>query len=258
MTVYEAIFLRSSIRKFRMEALPDRVLEKTVSFYSGLTPLYPGIGTEIGITENIAGKRGLQGLFGVAAPYYLTFYSEKRDHAETNAGYLLEQISLFLLTLGVGSCFLGGTGITGAPKTRNGKTAVISMAFGKPLGRPIRNHTEAKRLRMEELCVFKDRPTRWMTQVLEAARLAPSASNRQPWRFVVVGSRIHIFSRRGGVDRPGKYEELSFGAMFSHIAVASEELWLDVDLIRLENISQKNFKSSQYVLSAIVRTQDPG
>ena len=95
-----------------------------------------------------------------------------------------------------------------------------------------------------------------MTQVIEAARLAPSAMNRQPWRFVVVNTRIHIFSKKDGMDKPRRWDEFSFGVMFAHIAIASEELWLDVDLIRLENISQKNFKSNQYVLSAIVRVPE--
>ena len=35
--------------------------------------------------------------------------------------------------------------------------------------------------------------------------------------------------------------------------VAAEELWLDVDLIRLGDISQKNFSNNQYVLSAILK-----
>lgn len=254
MTLYEAVFLRSSVRKYRMEALPSEVLEKVISFYTGLKPLYPGIETELGLTDNVSGKRIIRGLFGVMAPYYLTIYSAKGDHAEMNAGYLMEQISLYLLTLGIGSCFLASAHPAGAPKARSDKQAVITMAFGRPQGRAIRNQAEAKRLPLLELCVFKDQPTSWMTKVLEAARLAPSAFNRQPWRFVVVGSRIHIFSKKDGMDRPRRYDEFNFGAMFSHIAVASEELWLDVDLIRLENISQKNFRSNQYVLSAIVVT----
>ncbi len=42
--------------------------------------------------------------------------------------------------------------------------------------------------------------------------------------------------------------------MFSHLMIVAEELWLDVDLIRLEDITHKNFPNSQYILSAILRT----
>ena len=51
----------------------------------------------------------------------------------------------------------------------------------------------------------------------------------------------------------GSLNEANFGIMFSHMMIVAEELWLDVDLIRLEEISQKNFPNNQYVLSAILR-----
>ena len=92
-----------------------------------------------------------------------------------------------------------------------------------------------------------------MNQLLDAARMAPSSMNSQPWRFVVFDSRIHIFSKKHASDRLGKWDELNFGIMFSHMMVVAEELWLDVDLIRLDELSQKNFPNNQYVLSAILR-----
>ena len=42
--------------------------------------------------------------------------------------------------------------------------------------------------------------------------------------------------------------------MLANILVAAEELWVDVDMIRLENISQKNFPNNRYVLSAVMRS----
>ena len=256
MNLYEAIFLRRSVRSFQMEAIDPDTLTRIGRFYEQIEPLFPGIATEIGIKENVAGKRVLRGLFGQMAPYYLTIYSEVRDRFEMNAGYICEQISLYMLTLGIGSCCLGSARLKDSPDMRNDKAFVIVLAFGKPSGRLTRRPEDAKRLQIKDLCVFKDPPTSWMNQVLEAARLAPSAMNRQPWRFVAAQNRIHIFSRKDGMDKPRRWDEFNFGVMFAHIAIASEELWLDVDLIRLENISQKNFKSNQYVLSAIVRVQE--
>ena len=51
-----------------------------------------------------------------------------------------------------------------------------------------------------------------------------------------------------------KWEEVDFGILFANIMIAAEELWLDVDLIRLENLTQKSFPSSQYVISAVLRS----
>ena len=101
--------------------------------------------------------------------------------------------------------------------------------------------------------MFKEVPRQWMTQMLEAARLSPSSMNSQPWRFVVYDNRIHIFSKKHSVEKLRKWDEVNFGIMFANMMVAAEELWLDVDLIRLGDISQKNFSNNQYVLSAMLK-----
>ena len=132
---------------------------------------------------------------------------------------------------------------------------MILLAFGQPAGSLTRRVSEAKREPMSRLCVYKDEPRSWMQDVLEAARLAPSALNTQPWRFVVTENRIHIFSKNRSVETLKKWDEFNFGVMFAHIMIVSEEKWLDLDLIRLENISQKNFRSNQYVLSAVMKNR---
>ena len=106
--------------------------------------------------------------------------------------------------------------------------------------------------------MFKEVPRQWMTQMLEAARLSPSSMNSQPWRFVVYDNRIHIFSKKHSVEKLRKWDEVNFGIMFANMMVAAEELWLDVDLIRLGDISQKNFSNNQYVLSAILKAYGGG
>lgn len=106
---------------------------------------------------------------------------------------------------------------------------------------------------MDDLCVYKETPRQWMKQLLDAARMAPSSMNSQPWRFVVFDSRIHIFSKKHPSDKLGKWDEVNFGIMFANMMTAAEEMWLDVDLIRLDELSQKNFQNNQYVLSAILR-----
>ena len=127
------------------------------------------------------------------------------------------------------------------------------IAFGKSRGSHTRKQSEAKRLPLDELCVFKEVPRQRMNQILEAARLAPSTLNSQPWRFVVYDNRIHIFSKKYSVEKLKKWDEVNFGIMFANMMVVAEELWLDVDLIRLGDISQKNFPNNQYVLSAILK-----
>lgn len=253
MNSYQAIFQRKSVRKYKMEPLPPEILNKIGSFYQEIEPLFPGMQTEIGITENLSGGRIIRGFFSVRAPYYLSMYSEERDRAEMNAGYIMQQISLYLTTLGIGSCYLGSAKLVREPARRGNKTFVILMAFGRPEGTLTRRKEDARRLPMKSLCSCRNMPKKWMQEVLDAARLAPSSLNSQPWRFAVAGNRIHIFTKSKSLESGKNWEEFNFGVMFANIMVASEELWLDVDLIRLEDISQKSFHNSQYVLSAVIK-----
>ncbi|MDO4614061.1 MAG: nitroreductase family protein, partial [Lachnospiraceae bacterium] len=214
--------MRKTTKNFLKEPVSAEVLSSIGTFYSEIPALFPGIETEIGITENKAAGKLLNSLFAVQAPYYLSLYSENRDKCGMNAGYICEQISLYLLTKGLGSCFCGNRPLRGMATTRGSKKLMAVMAFGKPREALTRRHTEAKRLPLNELCAMKDQPHPWMKQVLEAARLAPSQANHQPWRFVIMGNRIHIFSKKQSAERLKKWEEFDFGMMFAHIMIASE------------------------------------
>ena len=254
MNLYEAIFLRKSVRNYEMEPVSGEILQEMREFYGEIEGLNPGIHTEISIIDNTRGKNRMMHLFGVKAPYYLAFYSEEKDLAQMNAGYILEQIALFLCTKGLGTCFLGGIKPRMGNMRRGNMKFVIMLAFGKSRGSYTRKAVDAKRMDLKDLCVYKEVPRQWMKQLLEAARLAPSSMNSQPWRFVVYDNRIHVFAKKHNMNHLGKFEELNFGIMFSHLMVVAEELWLDVDLIRLEDITHKNFPNNQYILSAILRT----
>lgn len=253
MNLYEAIFVGKSVKNYLFDGLGTQMLEDILNEYGEIKGLFGGIETELVILDNRKGEYKLLGMLGIRAPYYLVIYSEEKDRAMMNAGYLMEQMSLYLCSRGLGSCFVGTPLLKKKYARRNGKKLMAVLAFGKAKGSCTRKPIEAKRLSLGELCVYKEMPRQWMKQLLEAARMAPSSGNSQPWRFVVFDNRIHIFSKKHASDRLGRFDELNFGIMFAHMMVVAEELWLDVDLIRLEEISQKNFPNSQYMLSAILR-----
>lgn len=217
--------------------------------------LFGGVATELAVLDNRKGKKNFSGIVSVQAPYYLALYSENKEKSMMNAGYVMQQLSLYLCSKGLGSCFVGLRILMPSLKKKDGKNLVALLAFGKAKDSHIRRQAEAKRLDMSELCIFKEKPRLWMNQLLEAARLAPSSMNGQPWRFVVYDNRIHVFSKKykGENGNMDPATELDFGILFSNMMVVAEELWLDVDLIRLEGISQKNFPKYQYVLSVILR-----
>ncbi len=254
MNLYEAIFVRKSVRSYTMDALNTQIFEGLRKYYEDIKDLFGGIATELEVLDNRQGQYKRLSAFTVKAPYYLALYSEEKDRAQMNAGYLMEQLVLYLCSKGIGTCFVGSLLVKHSMLRKGDKKLMVLVAFGKSRGSHTRRPIDAKRLELKELCVYKEVPRQWMKQLLEAARLAPSSMNSQPWRFVVYDSRIHIFSKKRSMERLKRWDEVNFGIMFANMMVVAEELWLDVDLIRLEEITQKNFPNNQYVLSAILRT----
>ena len=86
MNLYEAIYVRRSVRKFRMEPLDDKTMQGIAAFIKDMEPLFPEIKTSIGMIDNLAGKSKFQGVANVSAPYYLAVYTEEKEKCEMNAG----------------------------------------------------------------------------------------------------------------------------------------------------------------------------
>lgn len=252
--MYEAIYVRKSVRNFKKEALDNKILNDILAFAEELEPIFPGIGIHLEIIDNVTKRSRVGGIVNLSAPYYLAIYSEAKEKRDLNAGYIMQHISLYMSTKGIGSCFLG-MAKRKEKKIEEGYEYVITLAFGLPKGTLIRHDYDAKRQSLDELCAYKERPKSWVREILETARLAPSSYNSQPWRFVAYENRIHVFSKRPVVQNGtfGKFTELNLGIMFANVMIAAEEIWVDLDLIRLNNITHKSLSNNQYVLSILLK-----
>lgn len=131
---------------------------------------------------------------------------------------------------------------------------VIMLAFGLPKGELNRPAEKAHRESMERLCVYKQSRCRETQELIEAARLAPSSLNSQPWKFVVYRSRLHIFEvqkRQGG--KRSAWQEINMGIMMAHILMAAEEYWIDVTMTHSDNLAEKPVANYRYVGSVLVK-----
>lgn len=63
MNLYEAIFLRKSVRSYEMETVSSELLQEIRDFYSQIEGLNPGIRTDISIIDNTDGKNKIMHLF---------------------------------------------------------------------------------------------------------------------------------------------------------------------------------------------------
>lgn len=254
MNLYEAIYLRRSVRKYRMETIEEEILKGISKMMEETQPLFPDVRMELVLTDNVSKGEKVGGLVNVSAPYYLTIYTEEKEKSSMNAGYMMQQISLYLFTKGVGSCFLGMAKHKDKKLKEAGMHPEMVMAFGYPQTSMSRHDYEAKRLSLDELCVYKEAPKNYVKEILEAARLSPSAVNAQPWRFVVYEKRIHVFAKNPKLfQRHSTFEEFNFGIMLANVMIVAEEMWVEADLIKLDNITHKSLSNNRYVISILLK-----
>jgi nitroreductase len=127
-------------------------------------------------------------------------------------GYLLEYAILAATDMGLGTCWLGGsfTKSTFAKKiclSNSEKIPAVAAAGYKAkngVREIIRYQINAhRRLPMDQLFFSESfnspinfSSTTPYANVLEMVRLAPSASNKQPWRIIQIGNAWHFFLQR--------------------------------------------------------------
>ena len=82
-----------------------------------------------------------------------------------------------------------------------------------------------------------------------ASRLAPSAFNAQPWRFIVYSDRIYVFAKKSRfpLNASEAMKDFSIGIMLSHIMLAAEELWMELQTVTEEQFAAKVYKNGDYV-----------
>jgi len=216
--LYNAIFRRRSIRKYDMSALHADTIEKLQEYASVAKPLDESIRYEFAYL----GSADVKNLLPIKAPHYICLYSEKKGNYLMNAGYLLQQVDLYLSNNNLASCWLGmAKPAKGVPVLMNGLEFVIMLAFGnttEPIHRA--NTSEFKRKNLPEISSVAGADA-----LLEPVRLAPSASNTQTWFFsgdldVITVSRKKLNLLKAQVY--GKMNQIDIGISLFH-------LWLSLD-----------------------------
>ncbi len=251
MTLYEAIYNRKSVRNYRMVRMSSEFFNCLDKYMETITPLYPEIRCHMDVVCALDSDVSVKGMFHVKAPYYIVIRSEDSYEAFENAGYILQYISLYLTSKEIGSCYQGGIKIsynTSEPEL----IPCMVLAFGYTDNVPLREASRSARKNINKICTFKTDNNSDMIKLAEAARLAPSAFNRQPWRFVVYSNRIHIFERRDSEISQGKVTAVDMGIVQCHFMVAAEEMWLNADLVKLEHIVDKDVKKHKYIKTVLI------
>jgi nitroreductase len=201
---YQAIFVRRSRRSF-IDRLPEEEkLERLEKVCREFRPFAGARAEFLRISPEKVFK-GIVGGYGkiTGAPYYVAFIgSSESPNAEEGIGYTGEGVILEATALGLGTCWVSGFfrpeavkehialadhervyAVTPIGYTEKGfsfKEKFYSGAARSPKKKPL------------EKIVEGNVPEPWQEKAIEAARIAPSATNRQPWRFVVGEKSITV------------------------------------------------------------------
>ncbi len=167
-------------------------------------------------------------------------------------GYRMEELILLATDLGLGTCWLGGTftksSFAAKMALQAGEVmpAVVSVGYiaERPslVERVVRRSAKADKRRPWERLFFEGRfgvplsrqAAGAYAAPLEMVRLGPSASNKQPWRIVRVGTAWHFYLQRTpgylqGLDRRfvvADLQRVDLGIALCHFAWAAREAGL--------------------------------
>jgi hypothetical protein len=230
---YQAIMIRKSRRSFHPRRPEEDKIVRLEKLCRDFRP-FPGARAELVRKTPDDVFRGLVGGYGriTGASYYMAFIGARNaPHVEEAVGYTGEGLILEATMLGLGTCWVSGFFRPDAVRTHLNLPEGDRVFAVTPVGYSEREYTikdkvyrklagSAKRKPLDEI-VSGNPAEPWQRMAVEAARLAPSAANRQPWRFAAAPGLL-IVRTDGGKDA-GRYpKRLDCGIAMMHLEVGAQ------------------------------------
>ena len=212
----EMIYHRKSVRSYTGRPVEKATLQQIRDLIPALTPLYP----EIRTAAEIVTRAQVRCICPWTTPQLIAIYSEDHPAAMENAGFLFQQLELRLQCMGLGACWLGmGRMADAAERRKDGLSCVMMLTFGHPKGKALRE--SPLEFRRKPLSAISDRED----SRLEAARLAPSSVNNQPWRFLHEGETLHVYCLQQGLLRKAVSEmnRMDVGIALAHLYLTNPD-----------------------------------
>jgi len=243
-TLYEAIFKRKSVRNYDPTPIDTNRREEISTNLQSIKPLLSGIKTEFKIISPNQVTRKL----GNKAPHFIAAFSEAKDAYKVNIGFMLQQMDLQFSATGLGSCWLGIPQPSKDITDSSNLEFIILMAFGNPNETLYRtNASEFKRKSLTEITNIEG-----AHELLEPARLAPSAVNLQNWYFTGNMNAIHAYSFKPNFLRNivgGSYYPVNMGIALCHLQLAAEYKGWNTKFVFDSSKDKNPPKNLEYVAS---------
>ena len=228
---YPAIYTRRSRRSYKPNPIDPKLLNDISKFCEHFRP-FANTRAVLVLQQVDKAFRGIIGPSG--APAFIAFIGNVNDkHIQEKIGYMGEAVVLEATSLELSTCWVGGFlrkdmieqlvdadsseevfGLTpiGYAKERASVKENIMTGFGwthrrKPLSKLVTG-------------IQEEGWHGWTRSALEAAILAPSATNRQPWKFHIEMDSITISTNETGLDY-SLSKRLDCGIAMLHLEVAA-------------------------------------
>jgi len=238
----ELVRKRTSIRKYSDQSFEAQEFKEILNLFKELeTGLF---GSKIryklisNLDEQAETRFGTYGFIS-GAQYYIAGAVNQNPMAFIDFGYNTEKLILALTGLNLVTCWLGGT------FSRGQFAEEINLQENEllPCITPVGYATESRGLREKLIrfgaksdtrlpfeTLFLNTETNTISddfiQMLECVRMAPSASNKQPWRLVVTDNQFGFYLKRTagyGKFTPGNdLQQVDMGIALAHFTGAAE------------------------------------
>lgn len=231
---FDAIFVRTSRRQFDQKGVEQDLLRALQAVCTDFRP-FPGAKAAVLTQSPEEVFKGAIGPYGKVkgAPALLAFIGDMEDpNVQEEVGYLGEALILEATALDLATCWVGGffrPQIAGSLAGTKGQERVLAVS---PVGHAPEDWSLEERIMsgfgrnhgrksLAELVTGLEQAewTDSMKAALQAARLAPSAVNRQPWRFHVDPESITV-SVNNQQDTFQISKRLDCGIAMLHLEVA--------------------------------------
>ncbi len=267
MNYYDLAIKRKSTRSFKSKKVSDETIRVVLNEAFSCEKLLPDLQVEWKLLDETADKwiSGCAGYHGymIDAPHYLLLLTQEDPHSLENAGYAGEDIVLKLTQLGLATCWitiLDPEGLRMMLRLDTDKMPAALIAFGyekTSIGGNVRMDIKSpSNIQMKQRTghiapklyvkdsVYRERwgqpcdlsawePDSSLYQAFIAACCAPSALNRQPYRFIMDKNIVCLAVLPDELTAPSD-AHLNVGIVMHHFAMV---------------ISHQNTLHGQWILS---------
>jgi len=274
-SIEETVKTRYSTRTYTDQIISSETKEKINAFISTLSNPF-SVKVNFKLLEANSSKNSEKlGTYGVikGSTNYIGATIEKNELGLEALGYEFEKLILYLTSLGLGTCWLGGTfnrsSFTNAFEVKENEIFPAISPYGYPstkkrfadsLVRMVAKSNQRKpwseiffNQKFSETLSLEDAGA--YAFPLEMIRLAPSASNKQPWRIVKEGTTYHFYEFQAkGYSTSFGYDiqKVDIGIAACHFHLAALEKDLKGEFKKLQTPAISMPEQIEYIFSWVL------